>query len=1179
MRPVPANTGRGQGVGRVVRWIVTCLVSAATVGCRDDAPVAPPVAKAVPVADILDGASAGNPHFFFLPPLVPKPTYSGVSDAAAPLTVVVCDWLEPGSLSAHCGDIIAQFSRAAGTGSEVVRYDNAGQFYIVNWNTDQCLSGACVLDPAKTYRLRVLVGAAEVGHADVKVARNGSELKNVATNDIIGLVNGRTLPVKFRIEKGAVAMVDAGTPAQIGAAGGRVASTDGQVALAFPAGALTETKPITIDAAPAGVPPTGEWAVPVSLGPDGTTFATPVALTLGIDASKLPPGVGPSGVVMLTYVDGGWREVPGSVVNAADATVSAPISHFSYYTVGLMANTVNGVPSSTQTILVGDTATATAWAWYYWTFQNGYCWTERVWHSTFLGGYYTYEERCYSYLDTWGYPLTGYQIAFASSAPNILSPALVYGTTDANGIVTSPPFTAVTPGVSRLTAYGPGVTASVEYRVLDRLRFTPRSQAIVAGWTYPQAITTTVPAATDISIALLNRNQFLMVAEPGTANYTAGGETRTYTLASGSAQKTLSIFGVNGLGVDTLVATAPGYGPDTAIITTIQGRLQLSGLPTSLTLGDSAAVQLTAIDDTGNPGALAYAASFDLAGSGVSFGNGSASITAITIPQRTSQTFYVKAVTVGTATLTVSHPWYHTLTLSVPVTTLGPVTLTPRRGQIPFGFTNGFTVSVPTALATPATISVTNRNTAMHIAEPGTSNRTFGGQTGSYVLPAGATSKLLYVLGDQAPGLTDTIIVSIPGFTSDTAILTSAKPTFQINGLPSTMAVGDSAQVTISVLDQDGGFGGLSGTITIALAGARLTASNGIAPITGIQARSIASDPFYIKATAAGTGTLTLTHPWFQPRTVSIPVTPATTQWFADRTQWEATAPTPRTDVTFTTRDGGTPITNPSADVGFESLDLRGATFLNAHTYYNQLLYQNPGVPLRVNLPAGTRGVAADLGVFYPVAGTYTVRLSNGAVLTQASSTRPSGDFVGVVTTEPITWIEFSHDNTFLILSKLTYAGPPSPPSWYVDRSAWVTAAPDGRLDVTFTARDDGSPITNPSADTFFESLTLRGVTFLGVQSYHNQFLYTYPNSALRVNLPTGTRGVAADLGIFYPIAGMYTIRLSSGAVFTRPSALEATPDFVGVITTEPITWIEFSYDNTYLTLSKLLLGKPAVVP
>jgi hypothetical protein len=258
-------------------------------------------------------------------------------------------------------------------------------------------------------------------------------------------------------------------------------------------------------------------------------------------------------------------------------------------------------------------------------------------------------------------------------------------------------------------------------------------------------------------------------------------------------------------------------------------------------------------------------------------------------------------------------------------------------------------------------------------------------------------------------------------------------------------------------------------------------------------------------------------------------------------------------------------------------LNLRGATFLNAGSYYNQVLTQFPNAPLRVNLPAGTRGVAADLGVFYPIAGTYTVRLSNGAVFTRSSSTRPSGDFVGVVTTEPITWIEFSLDNTYLVVSKLTYAGPPSPAIWYGDQSAWATAAPDARLDVTFATRDDGSPITNPSADTFFGSLTLRGVTFLNVNSYYNQLLYTQ-STPLRVRLPAGTRAVAADLWKFYSGAGTYTIRLSTGEVIGRPNTA-GTPEFVGVVTPEPLEWIEFSFDTSPVILKKLSLGAPRTSP
>ncbi|MBI4542543.1 MAG: hypothetical protein HY705_05895, partial [Gemmatimonadetes bacterium] len=82
------------------------------------------------------------------------------------------------------------------------------EYYIVNWHTDQF-----ALDPAVTYRIRALVGDVELGFADVDVVSGGKELKDVSTGEFIPLLDGRTLPIKFRIEQGFVARVEV-LPAQ-----------------------------------------------------------------------------------------------------------------------------------------------------------------------------------------------------------------------------------------------------------------------------------------------------------------------------------------------------------------------------------------------------------------------------------------------------------------------------------------------------------------------------------------------------------------------------------------------------------------------------------------------------------------------------------------------------------------------------------------------------------------------------------------------------------------------------------------------------------------------------------------------------------------------------------------------------------------------------------------------------
>jgi hypothetical protein len=69
----------------------------------------------------------------------------------------------------------------------------AGEQYQVNWSVP-------VAD-TKFYRLTVKVGSKTLGWADLETGASGAALKNVTTGDFVPLVDGRTLPIKFRIER------------------------------------------------------------------------------------------------------------------------------------------------------------------------------------------------------------------------------------------------------------------------------------------------------------------------------------------------------------------------------------------------------------------------------------------------------------------------------------------------------------------------------------------------------------------------------------------------------------------------------------------------------------------------------------------------------------------------------------------------------------------------------------------------------------------------------------------------------------------------------------------------------------------------------------------------------------------------------------------------------------------
>ena len=151
-----------------------------------------------PSLAISDAAHGGNSHFYFLPPLVPQPAHTGEFDPT--LTAIV-------RISA--GGVTLAELPATVHGAE-------GHYQAI-WQTN-----GAGLNPATAYRLTVLAGGAVLGFADVTVLPNGKDLKNVNTGESIALVDGRSLPVKFRIEKGAI---PEGAPLWSYAAGATVPSS------------------------------------------------------------------------------------------------------------------------------------------------------------------------------------------------------------------------------------------------------------------------------------------------------------------------------------------------------------------------------------------------------------------------------------------------------------------------------------------------------------------------------------------------------------------------------------------------------------------------------------------------------------------------------------------------------------------------------------------------------------------------------------------------------------------------------------------------------------------------------------------------------------------------------------------------------------------------------------------
>jgi hypothetical protein len=181
---------------RFNRLLCTAAVLAFA-ACSGDSP-SPVAPGEAPTREILDAARSPLVQgFYWLQPLVKQPAFSGTFDPNVSPTVKVCELAGPPP-STCTANVVAQFTKTAGTGGQLVTVNTGGQNYQANWHTD--LSN---LDAAKFYRISVFVGATELGHADVDPVNSGKELKNVDTDELIPLLDGRTLPIKFRIETGA----------------------------------------------------------------------------------------------------------------------------------------------------------------------------------------------------------------------------------------------------------------------------------------------------------------------------------------------------------------------------------------------------------------------------------------------------------------------------------------------------------------------------------------------------------------------------------------------------------------------------------------------------------------------------------------------------------------------------------------------------------------------------------------------------------------------------------------------------------------------------------------------------------------------------------------------------------------------------------------------------------------
>jgi alpha-tubulin suppressor-like RCC1 family protein len=233
----------------------------------------------------VDGGHGGNPHFFFLPPIAPTPTPNGPFNPRLVPVVEICSALEAPCAAGHSLATLGP-----------VNVQDTTQYH-VNWNT-RLLN----LPAGTSVRIIVRVGTAHIlGFTDVDLV-SSANARNGPPNTNLQLVDGQTLPIKFRIEQGALTpdqtCTDCAEQTISTTTSSATVVTNTQLAGAFfPQGALPQDVTVIIEATPPGPEQT---CLPLDLDqfpgcytfatdPGPTTFNTVVTAGICVETDGLTP--------------------------------------------------------------------------------------------------------------------------------------------------------------------------------------------------------------------------------------------------------------------------------------------------------------------------------------------------------------------------------------------------------------------------------------------------------------------------------------------------------------------------------------------------------------------------------------------------------------------------------------------------------------------------------------------------------------------------------------------------------------------------------------------------------------------------------------------------------------------------------------------------------------------------
>ncbi len=488
-------------------------------------------------------------------------------------------------------------------------------------------------------------------------------------------------------------------------------------------------------------------------------------------------------------------------------------------------------------------------------------------------------------------------------------------------------FHSLLSGTTTVTATIPGVTTTGQGTrsiAATQPAITVNGVTVGSGLQVNTNFSLGAPNHGDINVVLTSSNPAMLLSKDAT---TPGTSSITIPMLDGQTGGGFYVQGLEGQTstvTTTVTVTAPGFTNGTAAIPVVQPSLDLQGLPGTSTpisginlvyarLGISSGgiTPLNQLQNlrAGGPGTVTVTFTTPAGGVGTLFKRGAANGLTQTATialginntptDTTSGGIAFVPLANGTTTVTASIPGFLNPTSATRSITLSTPTISVNGQTVGSGLQVGSNFSLSAANHGPINVTITGSDPAILLSPDATT----AGQT-SITIPVadGVQSVGFYIQGveGRTGGLTGTITVSAPGFVSGTASTSVVQAALDLQGVPTTMAVGaPDASIYARVGTNSGGTTQLNalqavragipgGTLTVTFttsavgvaslftgAGAGAATQTIQIPIGQVQSTtSIGSGGIGLRRVAAGTSTISVAIPNFLiPTTASSVVT------------------------------------------------------------------------------------------------------------------------------------------------------------------------------------------------------------------------------------------------------------------------------------------------------------------